>query len=157
MLDSKLKLQSDKEYIDYIIKELTILAENQIKIVKALGFIKALKDDDTGYNEFRKIYETHGNYIHPYSLEGISDDEKKARKLLYSNMSYEAGNLFREMMEAHYLTDGEMSNEMKDNLYTHAYNRGHSSGFNEIHNYYMDIIEDYDNLTEDELMDKLDI
>ncbi len=150
-------IESDSKHIDYIITQLTKLAETQISIVKALGFTKSLECDEHGYDMFRKIYEIDGNYIHPYGYDNITAEEKKARKLLYSNMSYEADIIFRAMMEEHYLSDGDMDETMKDNLYLHAYNQGHSCGYNEIHNYYNEIVYDYDNLSEDELMDKLDI
>lgn len=131
-------------------------AQTQYEKVKNMTFTDAMKESTPGMNEFRLIYECVDWLNIDYSKE-----EKKDIKILYSNYSYLADNLFREKMEEFCLPEN-VDPDLKKYMFQSAWSSGHSSGYSEIYSYYLDVIEKYDEyidnkITYDEFYDYLDI
>lgn len=123
-----------------------------------MNFVAAMQYTEGGYNQFRLIYERPdalGDYLYPKGKD-------EARRALYSEFSCNATQLFRQMMEAHTINVDEVSQEDRDNMWRDAWNRGHSNGYNEIWNYYTEVVDMYDRvqsgqIQRDEFDEYLDI
>jgi hypothetical protein len=140
------------------VADLRVIAQAQHDKVKGMDFVAAMKEEAGGYNQFRLIYERPralGEYLYPNG----KDQERKA---LYYEFSWAADQLFRQMMEAHTINPGESTQQDKDDMWRDAWNRGHSNGYNEVWNYYTEVVEMYDKvqngqIQREEFDDYLDI
>jgi len=122
------------------IKVLRAQAQEQYDRAQGMDFVAAMQYTEGGYNQFRLIYERPGalgEYLYP-------DNRDQERKALYREFSYKADQLLRQMMEAHTINVDEVSQEDRDNMWRDAWNRGHSNGYNEVWNYYTDVVDMYD-------------
>lgn len=59
---------------------------------------------------------------------------------IYRNIHAETDTLFRAALEEEYLTELDASAEQKNILWDKAYADGHSIGYSEIENYYIDLV-----------------
>lgn len=64
----------------------------------------------------------------------------KFNRAVYGNIQAETNALFRAALEEEYLTELETSTEQKNILWAKAYSDGHSSGYSEIENYYINLV-----------------
>ena len=64
----------------------------------------------------------------------------KLDRAVYHNIQAETDALFRVALEEEYLTELETSTEQKNILWAKAYWDGHSSGYSEIENYYINFV-----------------
>ena len=114
------------------------MAEDQIKVVMGMDLDEML-DSEGGYSPLRMVYERNGNYLYPMNMKRDDKDYRK-RMDLYNEYSNKADEIFRETLEDYYDVK-ELPQQTKNKLFSQAWEKGHSSGYNEVRYYYDELVD----------------